>query len=356
MQPRTLTTFALEALPAMQLGDGTFCLEVRRGEPGPVGRSHRYTLMVLLGLLRARAAGIEHPFDVVRIAEAVERELDRHEPTPGDLGLHLWVAARTGRDTAQPLLTRLQRRLDTTGLESRSGMEVAWIVLGLVATVLQQPTPAARDLLDRATAQLLEGNRAPSGLFFNAGTGVRRRFPNFATQIYPVLALATLARALDHGAARTAAVAAADALIACQRDDGGWPWIYDAAKGTVVEPYELYAVHQDAMVPMAFFELYEATQEDRFRAAAIDGLRWLSGDNDLSVEMLDRDHGILYRSIRRRAPLSRLVLYGATAVATAGARVPQLHTPLEINPTDRPYHLGWILEAWAGREDYAGDG
>lgn len=110
------------------------------------------------------------------------------------------------------------------------------------------------------------------------------------------------------------------------------------------------------MVPMAFFELYQATQEDRFRAAAVGGLRWLSRDNDLFVEMLDRDHGILYRSIRRRAPLGRLVLYGATAVAAAGARVPQLRTPLEINSTDRPYHLGWILKAWAGREDDADDG
>ena len=26
---------------------------------------------------------------------------------------------------------------------------------------------------------------------------------------------------------------------------------------------------------------------------------------------------------------------------------------LEINPTDRPYHLGWILEAWCGREKLA---
>jgi len=23
---------------------------------------------------------------------------------------------------------------------------------------------------------------------------------------------------------------------------------------------------------------------------------------------------------------------------------------IEVNPTDRPYHLGWVLEAWAGRE------
>jgi hypothetical protein len=28
---------------------------------------------------------------------------------------------------------------------------------------------------------------------------------------------------------------------------------------------------------------------------------------------------------------------------------------LEINRTTRPYHLGWMLEAWAGREMEADD-
>ena len=27
---------------------------------------------------------------------------------------------------------------------------------------------------------------------------------------------------------------------------------------------------------------------------------------------------------------------------------------LEVNRTMRPYHLGWILEAWSGREELAG--
>jgi hypothetical protein len=26
---------------------------------------------------------------------------------------------------------------------------------------------------------------------------------------------------------------------------------------------------------------------------------------------------------------------------------------LEVNRTDRPYHLGWVLEAWIGKEDTA---
>ena len=248
MQPQTLTTFALQALPAVQLGDGTFCLEV-----------------------------------------------------------------------------------------------------------LQQPTPAARDLLDRATAQLLEGIRAPSGLFINAGTGARRRFPNFAPQVYPVLALATFGRVLDHPAARAAAVAAADALIACQRDDGGWPWIYDAAKGTVVEPYELYTVHQDDHGADGFSS---STRPLRRTASAPPPSAGCDG-SPATTTCLWRCSIATMGSFTGRSGDAHPWppgLYGATAVAAAGARVPQLRTPLEINSTDRPYHLGWILKAWAGREDDADDG
>jgi len=40
----------------------------------------------------------------------------------------------------------------------------------------------------------------------------------------------------------------------------------------------------------------------------------------------------------------------------AGADRPGVTARLtEINPTDRPYHFGWVLEAWCGREDAVGD-
>jgi len=93
------------------------------------------------------------------------------------------------------------------------------------------------------------------------------------------------------------------------------------------------------------------TGDEQYRDAAIRGLDWIFGQNDLRREMLDRDAGILYRSIRRKRGFDRALLY--TNTATSMAATPFLSRtkgPLEINPTDRPYHLGWILEAWAGRE------
>jgi hypothetical protein len=208
-------------------------------------------------------------------------------------------------------------------------------------------TRAERHARD-AVAHHLERAETPSGLFRHTDAGRRARLPNFATQIYGVLALARSARLRDDDRALAAARRAADRLVELQRHDGAWPWIYDVERASVVEPYELYSVHQDAMAPMALDELAAATGDGAYREAALRGAEWIWGRNELGVQMLDREAGILHRSIRRRRPLDRLLLYANTASALASrpwfagdARL------LELNRSDRPYHLGWVLEAWA---------
>jgi hypothetical protein len=168
-----------------------------------------------------------------------------------------------------------------------------------------------------------------------------------------VLALAKLG---SHGdvEALERAQEIADTLIALQRRDGGWPWLFDAHRQCVVEPYAIYSVHQDAMAPMALLELYEATGNQGYRRAATRGLDWIYGRNDLDQPLLNEDAGIVYRSIRRRTPWDHGMRY--LNVTTACLRAPlgaRWKHKLLINPTDRPYHLGWVLEAWCGREQLA---
>jgi len=57
-----LVEFALEKLPAMRQGDGVFCHAVTAPGLEPEGRSLRYTLISLLGLLRAQEVG--HSFSI----------------------------------------------------------------------------------------------------------------------------------------------------------------------------------------------------------------------------------------------------------------------------------------------------
>jgi hypothetical protein len=338
---RELLDFARERLPSMRLDDGAFCHEVRTPGLSPRGRSLRYTLICLLGLQRARAAGLDSSVDPDDLCALAIDEINSPEMTAGDLGLLLWADTRAGKRRHDKVAFTLHGRLGDS-LPDLEGLELSWILIGA--------TESGADVLcESALARQLRRQEA-SGLFRHRDAGLRARFPNFATQIYAVLALAVAARN-GHTRALEPARRAADRLLELQRSDGGWPWIFDAARGRVVEPYEIYSVHQDAMAPMALLELADVTGDERYRAAAVRGLEWVFGGNDLRREMLDRDAGILYRSIRRRRGFDRAVLYANTAGALTGY-VPfaGFRGPLEVNPTDRPYHLGWVLEAWAGRD------
>jgi len=337
-----LQGFALATLPSMRRSDGAFCHEVAIPDLEPNGRSLRYTLICLLGLQRARAAGIALSVEPDELRRLALDEIDSAEMTAGDLGLLLWADTREGGQEIDRIASRLWGRLGRE-IPDLEGLELSWCVIGAALS-------GAAELLDSTLAAQLRRARTPSGLIAHRDHGRRARFPNFATQIYGVLALATSGSGEGLAAARETA----DRLLELQRPDGGWPWIYDAQTGRVVEAYEVYSVHQNAMAPMALLDLGERTGDDRYTEAALRGLRWTFEGNELGASMLDHEQGILYRSIRRRKPFDRAALYANTASAQAfGRAVMPRARSLEVNPTDRPYHLGWVLEAWAGREKMA---
>jgi hypothetical protein len=282
------------------------------------------------------------------LRDAVDAALGRPEITPGDYGLRLWVECRADTGAAERVIGALGESLRSHGgLAAREGLELAWIVTGLALTA--DTDARGRALLAQALDQLIDANQTSSGLFRHFGArGLRRRFPNFATQIYSVLALAIAARRKLDDRALPAARRAADRLLELQLPDGGWPWLFDAERGGVVERYEVYSVHQHGMAPMTLFELSDISGDERYAAAASRGVPWLFGANELGQDMAPLDRGMTYRSIRRRRPLDRLWLYANTALAATVDR--PWHgrgRVLEVNRTCRPYELGWLIEAWA---------
>ncbi len=346
-QAEQLVEPALAALQRMLLPSDLFCYEVVEGDAEPRGESVRYTLIVLLGLLRAQRAGRSVPIEPDRLREAVDRSLGRPETTPGDLGLCLWVESRADTGAAERLVASLDESLGARdGLAAREGLELAWIVTGLALTA--DASDAGRTQLGPALDQLL-ANQTPSGLFRHFGApGFRRRFPNFATEIYSVLALTVVARLGLDDRALPAARRAADRLLELQLPDGGWPWLYQAERGEVAERYEVYSVHQHGMAPMTLFELTDVSGDERYASAARRGVPWLFGANELGEDMAPLDRGMTYRSIRRKRPLDRLWLYTNTVLAGRLARQRSgLGRVLEVNRTCRPYELGWLVEAWA---------
>jgi hypothetical protein len=350
---RELERFALRRLPSMQLGDGLFCHQV--AEDGrPTGRSVRYTLICLLGLLRAEEHGLEHGFHLGALRSRVLSELGSVELTAGDLGLAVWVESRIDGDALPELVGALRDRLERNPVEGLLSMEVAWIVTGLTEAGARGDLGPGDALLTECRKQLVAERRPRDGLVTHVARGRRKRLPHFADQIYSVLALSQLARIRDDGEAREAARSIGELLIANQMPNGAWPWIYDPLRGSVVEPYELYSVHQDSMAMIGMHGLSEATGEPRFREVAVRSLDWSYGRNELGVQMYDPEAQMVYRSIRRKQRLAR-VHQARNAAAAYLHAAPRLADPeeLELNRTMRPYHLGWLLEAWAGREDLA---
>ena len=346
--PDALVAFALESLRPMELPSGLFCHHRARGEEAPLGESVRYTLMVLLGLHQAETGGRDHGFDLERTWKAAEGRLGAAELVPGDLGLFLWAAAVGGRNGADDLAQRLERALPAAGgLVAREGMELAWVVQG-AALQIANGAGAAHERHLRQALDVLLRNQARSGLLHHSGSGRRRRFPNFATQIYSVLALATVARLGLDERALPAARRIADRLLELQLADGGWPWLYDARSGRIVERYEVYSVHQHGMAPMGLLPLADVADEERYAEAARRGLDWIHGRNELAVDMVDADEGLIYRSIRRRKPLDRIALYANTAAAAAIGRPVVGAGGLELFDITCSYELGWLVYAWAG--------
>ena len=337
----------------MQLQDGLFCTERVRGDARPHGRSVRYSLMTYIGLTKADGCG----FDLDVIRSALWSALDAPELRPGDFGLYLWADGVRGDGSgAEELVARADRAFaGAEGIQGREGQEVAWLALGLLRNAAARDSATGSALLRTAVDELLERANRSSGLLDHYGDGrFRRRFANFATQIYGLLALSAAAAADER--ALPAARALADRLIALQLADGGWPWLYDVDRGSVVERYEVYSVHQHAMAPMGLLELFEATGERRYADAAAHGLGWIHGRNELGLEMVDEGEQLIYRSIRRRRPFDRLVLYASTATLLVARRNPTFAgKQLELNATCRPCELGWLLEAWHGREHLAGE-
>ncbi len=339
-----------------------FAYEIAGKDARPRGTSLRYSLMVLLGTGRAEEHGIDCRTDRKKLWRRLLEGVDSCQLTRGDMGLYLWNAARLGAAEDPRLLQRAREiAKDISLLRGLEGMEVAWLMIGLVEYARVFQDDAARRLAKNIGRFLFDEMVSPSGLLYQHGKrDLRRPLPNFATQIYGLLALSMASRARLEDAPeryRQAAVRLAEALLGNQLPDGGWPWMFSADEGIVVEPYEIYSVHQDAMAPMAFLALHQTTQDARYLEVSRKSLDWVFGQNELRQNMVEIDRGLIFRSIRRKSPWDRLTLWSRSGLALMRSKLPQglprvpnipVKTPVEINRTCRPYHLGWILEAWSG--------
>ncbi|MGH9823372.1 MAG: hypothetical protein ACREDR_08985, partial [Blastocatellia bacterium] len=135
-----------------------------------------------------------------------------------------------------------------------------------------------------------------------------------------------------------------------------WPWFFAPGRGTVVDFYEVYAVHQHGMAPAI---LHHAIRHGvrGAREALVKGFIWLFGDNELGRTMLRPELHLFYRSQRRSSISASRAARGLRALTNAAlnrndeigtARGAGRTLSLEV----RSYELGWILWSFGGRRDF----
>lgn len=275
----------------------------------------------------------------------------------GDAALVAWAAAETGHPKLSDALGRVAA-LDADG-GTRFTVEAAWVLSALAAArgsaEVEAPLEAARDRLLRS--------RVGQGPLFPHATGpglvpwYRSHIGCFADQTYPLQALARAhaAGAGGDGEALAAAEACAVRICELQGDGGQWWWHYDARRGSVVEGYPVYSVHQHAMAPTALFDVTEAGGAD-FGAAIRKGLRWMTEVPELAaapVPMIQDELGVTWRKVHRGDP--KKLVRAARGVSTRllpGLRLApldRLYRPASVDRECRPYEFGWMLFAWLGR-------
>jgi hypothetical protein len=347
-----LRTLALSGLPRMFDDEaGLFVIRLDRRSSGvvPAGLSRRYTAMVLLGLCSEAPDVASTSLRGRSVAGTAGRLIDSAGPKDslGDLALIAWAARAAGCPAGNIWKLIEERQPATLPYPT---VELAWAVSAAAAV------PAiAESTFGRGLAARLRGAfHSETGIFsFECGgkpTGIRSHVSCFADFVYPAMALAQFGAATGDQASITVASEAALAMCRLQGANGQWWWHFDHRTGRVIEQYPVYAVHQDAMAPMALFAVAQAAKLN-FDEPIARGLEWLQSAPELDGgSLVDSDAGLIWRKIARREPakLNRYVQAGVSYLSPH-LRAPGMNVvfpPVAVDYEDRPYHLGWILYAW----------
>lgn len=339
---------AAAALPRMyRPSDRVFAFTERDSSGNLVceGRSERYTAIALIGL--ASTDRVIAPFSLderYKMASALVSGVGTRGL--GDAALIAWAAALTGVP-ADAAWSRIDELIPAESVQPT--VELAWTL-----TALSIVQPSYRESLrDRVAQRLMSAYSQFAQLFPHVigAAALRSHVTCFADQVYPIQALAEYARLTGDRTALVMANACAARICELQGRSGQWWWHYDARSGTVLEEYPVYAIHQDAMAPMALFALARAGGA-RHDEAVSRSLEWLVSSPELDGRsLIDTSRATVWRKVARREPnKASRYLQAAASRWREGSRLPGLQhvfTPGAIDAEDRPYHWGWFLYAWS---------
>lgn len=310
-----------------------------------------YTLNVLLGLSRVNQ--LPQSIDISETFERNALNLLSLRVPKYAFGVALWASAELRLELPSSTLRHIDAMLsDRKNWRTFRAQDLGMILTGVVAQAKFEPkkwTPLASALFNF----LIERYSSQSCLFYDNAFGPRRRFASFASQTYLTLACFYYGQLLLDARAIALANTCTRKLIKLQGPNGEWPWFFDVVRGTVVDYYEVYSVHQYGMAP-AFLELAERHGVLEARIAIIKGFNWILGKNQLGASMLMPELNLTIRSQARRGELysKKRRILRAVQSSILGTNA-ELIDPagLELRQECRSYELGWILWSFGRRSD-----
>jgi hypothetical protein len=324
------------------------------GSLQPQGLSPRYTIMTLMGFDEFEKAGGASPFPIDQIHDRLLRD---HSwlALAGDFGLLIWLTALR----APEKLDQIFDRFDLSSIfdkfaDLREGrtMESAWLLTGLAQAAIAAPHKSSKisGIADRVY-RLLAQNQGKGGFFGHLGRKatasgkLRGWMGSFADQVYPTIAFTWYSQAFQSKEALQRAIECGKGICRVQGPLGQWWWHYDSREGRVASMYPVFSVHQEAMGPMALFPLGAAAGID-FNREIYRGLQWISDANETGKEMRDFENNFVWRCVHPDPEFSMKV----------DAMLSYLHVyrdaskrKMTVRRECRPYELGWLLFAFAGK-------
>ena len=178
-----------------------------------------------------------------------------HAPNLGDAALVAWAACAHDRTDRRSAWERVIAFAPERAVHPV--VDLAWTLAALCLD--EDAGPEA--LRDQVADRLLDAFDERSSLFPHVVDGprtLRSHVCCFADAVYPIHALALYSALTGNRRALTVASRCAAHICELQGTAGQWWWHYDYRTGAVIEEYPVYAIHQDAMGPMALHALREA--------------------------------------------------------------------------------------------------
>jgi len=349
----TLVSLAEKGLPELfDYERGLFHFRVHKTGDGllKVGYSLRYTIICLLGLSKLEEAGRASP---IEIRETCKHLISTSKvQNVGDLALLVWLCSIACPDDVETMCSELTVMNSISAFLAGGKIlttELAWCLTGLSAlsVATENRNPWITDLMWNVFRKL-KGNYGGKGIFMHVkssdfGTIIRGRIGCFADQVYPIYALSRFYKASGELDALKIAAECGDAICSLQGDLGQWWWHYDSVTGKVVGRYPVFSVHQDGMAPMALFELGKVSGSD-YGSPIYKGLTWITGRNELNHSLIDAERHLVWRNIHRRTIGKHMEVLACVFFNRCQRGYPD---DLRILYECRPYHLGWLLYAFA---------